>query len=54
MSSVCTIHYVCVHLLDQCVFDVDAQKGLTVVEIADGVGLESIRAATGCPFEVSP
>lgn len=33
-------------------FDVDGQKGLTLVEIADGVGLDSIRAATGCPFEV--
>lgn len=36
----------------QCVFDVDSQKGLTLVEIADGVGVESIRAATGCAFEV--
>eukprot|EP00731_Ephydatia_muelleri_P019124 Em0011g1164a len=40
-------------ITDLCVFDVDSQKGLTLVEIADGVGVESIRAATGCAFEVS-
>jgi len=34
------------------VFDVDGVKGLTLVEIAEGVSLEDIRAATGCQFEV--
>lgn len=33
-------------------FDVDGVKGLTLVEIAEGVSLEDIRAATGCQFEV--
>lgn len=33
-------------------FDVDSKKGLTLVEIADRVGVESIQAATGCAFEV--
>ena len=33
-------------------FDVDGAKGLMLVEIAEGVSLEDIRAATGCQFEV--
>ena len=30
----------------------NAEKGLKLVEIADGVGLDDVRAATGCAFEV--
>ena len=30
----------------------DGAKGLMLVEIAEGVSLEDIRAATGCQFEV--
>jgi len=38
----------------QCVFSVDKEKGLTLVEIADGVSLQDIVDATGCVFEVCP
>lgn len=40
-------------ITDMGVFDVDMKKGLTLIELADGVTLEDIRAATGCPFEVA-
>ena len=33
-------------------FDVDAEKGLTLIELAEVVSLEDVRAATGCQFEV--
>ena len=36
----------------QGVFDVDAEKGLTLIELAEGVSLEDVRATTGCQFEV--
>jgi len=36
------------------VFTVDKEVGLTLTEIADGIGVEDIIAATGCDFEVSP
>ena len=36
----------------QGVFDVDAEKGLTLIELAEGVSLEDVRAVTGCQFEV--
>ena len=35
-------------------FTVDKEEGLTLTEIADGIGVEDIIAATGCEFEVSP
>jgi len=35
------------------VFDVDKDKGLTLIEIAEGVTLEEVKSATGCEFEVS-
>lgn len=35
------------------VFSVDKTKGLTLIEIADGVNLDQIRSATGCDFEVA-
>ena len=35
------------------VFDVDFEKGLTLVEIAEGVEVDEIRAKTGAPFAVS-
>ncbi|CUS12275.1 unnamed protein product [Tuber aestivum] len=35
------------------VFDVDFEKGLTLVEIAEGVEVDEIRAKTGAPFSVS-
>ncbi|XP_064624578.1 succinyl-CoA:3-ketoacid coenzyme A transferase 1, mitochondrial-like [Lineus longissimus] len=36
------------------VFNVDREKGLTLVEIADGVDVQQIIEATECEFEVSP
>ena len=33
-------------------FDVNADKGLKLVEIADGLGVADIQAVTGCTFEV--
>ena len=33
-------------------FDVNPDKGLTLMEIADGVSVEDVKAATGSPFEV--
>jgi 3-oxoacid CoA-transferase len=35
------------------VFSVDKEAGLTLTEIADGIGVEDIIAATGCEFEVA-
>lgn len=35
------------------VFDVDFEKGLTLVEIAEGVEVDEIRAKTSAPFAVS-
>lgn len=40
--------------LFQGVFNVDKEEGLTLTEIADGVGVEDIIAATGCEFGMSP
>ncbi|XP_071036379.1 succinyl-CoA:3-ketoacid coenzyme A transferase 1, mitochondrial [Parasteatoda tepidariorum] len=36
------------------VFDVDKEKGLTLIEIADGVSIEDILSSTDCQFEISP
>jgi 3-oxoacid CoA-transferase len=35
----------------QCVFDVDFTNGLTLVELADGVTVEEVRAKTGAEFK---
>ncbi|KAL1962994.1 hypothetical protein VTN77DRAFT_8840 [Rasamsonia byssochlamydoides] len=35
------------------VFDVDFTEGLTLIEIADGVTVDEIRAKTGAPFRVA-
>ncbi|MDK8846119.1 3-oxoacid CoA-transferase subunit B [Corynebacterium sp. MSK297] len=45
----------CVDLIvtDLAVFRVDSEKGLTLVEIADGETLDTVRAATEAPFEVA-
>ena len=40
------------HLLLQAVFEVKAGKGLVLAEIANGITIDDIRAATGCTFEV--
>ncbi|WP_288802225.1 MULTISPECIES: 3-oxoacid CoA-transferase subunit B [Corynebacterium] len=45
----------CVDLIvtNYAVFHVDAKKGLTLVEVAEGESVDSVRAVTGAPFEVS-
>jgi len=45
----------CVHriITDLAVMDV-GPSGLMLVEVAPGHGVEDVRQATGCPFEVSP
>lgn len=45
----------CVDLIvtDLAVFRVDAEAGLTLVEIADGETLETVRAATEAPFSIA-
>jgi 3-oxoacid CoA-transferase subunit B len=34
------------------VFEVDKEKGLTLVECAEGVSVDDLRELTGAPFEV--
>jgi 3-oxoacid CoA-transferase len=36
------------------VFDVDFQKGLTLIEIAEDTTLDHIKKVTEAPFEISP
>ncbi|KAL1116618.1 hypothetical protein AAG570_005090 [Ranatra chinensis] len=36
------------------VFEIDKEKGLTLIEIAEGVELPEIMTTTGCEFNVSP
>lgn len=38
---------------DLCVFEVDADKGLTLIELAPGSTLDMIREKTACPFHIS-
>jgi 3-oxoacid CoA-transferase len=35
------------------VFDVDFAKGLTLIEIADGVTVDEVKSKTEAPFEVA-
>lgn len=37
----------------KCVFDVDFTKGLTLIEIADGVTVDEVKAKTEAPFTVA-
>jgi 3-oxoacid CoA-transferase len=41
-------------ITDLCVFEVAKGKGLTLVELNEGVSLDEVKAKTGCEFEVSP
>jgi 3-oxoacid CoA-transferase len=41
-------------ITDLCVFEVEKGKGLTLIELNDGVTLEDVTAKTGCAFTVSP
>jgi 3-oxoacid CoA-transferase len=36
------------------VFDVDFTEGLTLIEVADGVTVDEVKAKTDAPFKVSP
>ena len=38
----------------QGVFEVSKARGLLLVEVGEGVGVEDVRAATGVTFQVSP
>jgi 3-oxoacid CoA-transferase len=39
--------------VSQCVFDVDFTEGLKLIELADGVTVDEVRAKTGAPFNVA-
>jgi 3-oxoacid CoA-transferase len=36
------------------VFSVDAEKGLTLLEVSPFSSVDEIRQTTGCPFDISP
>ncbi|KAF2147251.1 uncharacterized protein K452DRAFT_293709 [Aplosporella prunicola CBS 121167] len=40
-------------ITDLCVFDVDFVEGLTLIEIADGVTVDEVKAKTEAPFKVA-
>ena len=50
----CELNILLVRLmfLLQGVFEVDYEKGLILSEIADGVSVDDVKAATGCSFQV--
>lgn len=41
-------------ITEKAVFDVDKEKGLTLIEVWEGLTPEDIKACTGAAFEVSP
>lgn len=41
-------------ITEKAVFDVDKTKGLTLIEVWDGLTPEDIKACTGTDFDVSP
>lgn len=45
----------CVDMIitEKAVFDVDQEKGLTLLEIAEELTLDQLKACTGCDFKVS-
>ncbi|KAF2108699.1 hypothetical protein BDV96DRAFT_652635 [Lophiotrema nucula] len=40
-------------ITDLCVFDVDFTEGLTLIELADGVTVDEVKAKTEAPFKVA-
>lgn len=45
----------CVDLIitEKCVFEVNKEEGLTLIEIAEGVEIADILSSTGCEFKIS-
>ncbi|MBE1160583.1 3-oxoacid CoA-transferase [Dyella acidiphila] len=41
-------------ITDLCVFEVHKGKGLTLIELQEGVTVDEVKAKTGCAFEVHP
>ncbi|XP_074667876.1 succinyl-CoA:3-ketoacid coenzyme A transferase 1, mitochondrial [Strix aluco] len=41
-------------ITEKAVFDVDKKKGLTLVEVWEGLTVDDIKKSTGCDFTVSP
>ena len=39
-------------ITEKCVFEVNKEEGLTLIEIADGVEIPDILNSTGCEFKV--
>jgi 3-oxoacid CoA-transferase len=40
-------------ITEKAVFDVDKEKGLTLLEIAEELTLDQLKECTGCDFKVS-
>lgn len=40
-------------ITEKAVFDVDKEKGLTLLEIADDLTLDELKACTGSDFKIS-
>lgn len=40
--------------MKQGVFDVDAENGLTLIELGQDISIEDVITSTGCEFQVSP
>jgi 3-oxoacid CoA-transferase len=40
-------------ITDLCVFDVEPERGLTLIELHPGVSVADVRAKTGCDFNVA-
>ncbi|XP_057564940.1 succinyl-CoA:3-ketoacid coenzyme A transferase 1, mitochondrial isoform X2 [Hippopotamus amphibius kiboko] len=41
-------------ITEKAVFDVDSKKGLTLIELWEGLTVDDIKKSTGCDFTVSP
>jgi 3-oxoacid CoA-transferase len=41
-------------ITDLCVFEVQKGKGLTLIELQEGVTVDEVKAKTGCAFAVHP
>jgi 3-oxoacid CoA-transferase len=46
-------HCVDMIVTEKAVFNVSREEGLTLIEIAEGLGVEDIIASTGCEFAVA-